>query len=166
MSEEIEIVPYAEDWPSLFEKEKVILQQVIGSAIAGIEHVGSTAIPNMPAKPVIDILIESEAFPPSELIITSLAGVGYTHKGDCGVPGRHFFKKGSPRSHHIHFTAVDGEVAQRLTRFRDILRGDSSLASEYGELKQELARQFKNDRDAYALNKANFVNRVLGMNDS
>jgi GrpB-like predicted nucleotidyltransferase (UPF0157 family) len=164
MSDEIEIVPYAEEWPSLFEKEKAILLQAIGSLVARIEHVGSTAIPGMPAKPVIDILVESEVYPPSELIIWSLAGTGYVHKGDGGPPGSHFFKKGAPRSHHLHFTAVDGEVARQLIRFRDMLRADSALASEYAQLKQELARRFKDDRDAYALSKAGFVNRALGKN--
>lgn len=166
MSEEIEIVPYAKGWPSRFEKEKGILQHAIGGTAARIEHVGSTAIPGMPAKPVIDILIESKTFPPGKAIISSLAVVGYVHKGERGVPGRHFFKKGSPRSHHMHFTALDGEVASRMIRFRDILRGNSSLTSEYRELKQALALQFRNDRDAYALNKTDFVNRVLAMNDS
>ena len=69
MSREIEIVPYAEEWPSLFEKERAILLQALGSLMARIEHVGSTAVPGMPAKPVIDILVESDVYPPSGLII-------------------------------------------------------------------------------------------------
>jgi GrpB-like predicted nucleotidyltransferase (UPF0157 family) len=161
MSREIEIVPYAEEWPSLFEKERAILLRALGSLMARIEHVGSTAVPGMPAKPVIDILVESEIFPPSALVVSSLAGIGYVHKGEGGSPGGHFFKKGSPRSHHLHYTGVDGEVAKRLIRFRDMLRADSALAFEYAELKQELAQRFKDDRDAYALSKTGFVDKVL-----
>ena len=163
MTERIEIHPYSEDWPTLFEEEKELLQKAIGADVTRIEHIGSTAIPNMLAKPIIDILVESKIFPPSEKIISSLASMGFTRMGDWEPKtGSIRFKKGKPKSRILHMTPINGDEAKKLIRFRDIVRSNPTLVSEYGRCKAEGAAKFGDVPNLYTLHKSKFVDRILG----
>lgn len=127
-----------------------------------IEHVGSTAVPGLAAKPVIDIdvVIASEADLPS--VISELAAIGYVYEGEIGIAGRHAFRPpGDLPKHHPYVCAVDNRELQRHLAFRDHLRENKRDAQAYGELKCELAEHFGADRDGYAQAKTAFVEDVL-----
>mgnify|MGYP001095876825 CR=1 FL=1 len=98
----VKLAPYATEWKRLFEKEKALLQAAIGNHVLDIQHVGSTAIPGMIAKPLIDIGVAVESFEEATVCIQPVERLGYEYRGEYGIPRRHFFVKGDPRTHHIH----------------------------------------------------------------
>ncbi|MBI4664439.1 MAG: GrpB family protein [Verrucomicrobia bacterium] len=159
----IEVVAYDPRWPSKFEMERVLLQSVLAPWLAGpIEHVGSTAIPGMPAKPVIDIIAAVENLETSRPAIDALAELGYVY-----FPYRpdimHWFCKPSAafRTHHLHLVPRGSKRWVERLAFRDAIRNDQSLAAEYAALESRLAQEFKFDREAYTDGKTPFVERVL-----
>ena len=159
----IEIVEYNPQWPSMFAAESVLLRSVLAPWLTGpIEHVGSTAIPGLPAKPVIDIMAAVSSLEESELAISELVEAGYVH-----FPYRsdimHWFCKPSAafRTHHLHLVPLGSQRWLECIAFRDTIRRDEALATEYAALKQSLAERFKFDREAYTDGKAPFVQRVL-----
>ncbi len=169
LAEEIDIVPYDSSWPREFEKEKNHLRECLPrELIKRIEHFGSTAIPNLAAKPVIDMLVEVTSLEATkERIVPVLEGQGYdyfwraTH-GEDGPPFYAWFIKrdaAGNRTHHIHMVEADFEHWDRLL-FRDYLIDHPEVAREYEILKLKLARDYSHDRIAYTEGKAEFVMRV------
>ncbi len=159
----VHIVPYDESWLSRFEQERAILDRVIGAwVVGGIEHVGSTAIPGLAAKPVIDIMAGVESLEASRATIPVLGKIEY-----CYFPYRpdvmHWFCKPSPalRTHHLHLIPFQSRLWVERIAFRDYLRTHADVAAEYAELKQRLAAQHHLDREAYTDAKTPFVARVL-----
>jgi GrpB-like predicted nucleotidyltransferase (UPF0157 family) len=159
----IHIVPYDESWPARFEQERAILDRVLGSWIAGgVEHVGSTAVPGLAAKPVIDIMVGVESLEASRAAIPVLAKIEY-----CYFPYRpdlmHWFCKPSPsfRTHHLHLIPFRSRLWTERLAFRDYLREHADVAAEYAELKQRLATQYPHDREAYTDAKTLFVERIV-----
>ena len=159
----IEIVPYDPVWPSKFEAEYLLLQAVLAPWLVGpIEHVGSTAIHGMPAKPVIDIMAAVGSLEASRSAINEVVKAGYVY-----FPYRpdimHWFCKPSAafRTHHLHLVPVGSKRWVECLAFRDASRGNQALAAEYAGLKHRLAAMFKFDREAYTDGKAPFVERVL-----
>ena len=159
----VEIVPYDPRWPSLFETERALLQTVLARWLTGpIEHVGSTAIPGLPAKPVIDIMAAVRSLDASRAAIGEAGKAGYIH-----FPYRpeemHWFCKPSAafRTHHLHLVPLGSRRWIECLAFRDALRRDGALAGEYAALKHTLAGRFKCDREAYTEGKTPFVQRVL-----
>jgi len=159
----IEIVAYDALWPAKFDTERVLLQALLAPWLAGpIEHVGSTAIPGMPAKPIIDIMAAVENLEVSRPAFNALAEAGYVH-----FPYRpnimHWFCKPSAafRTHHLHLVPFCSKRWLECLLFRDAIRGDHALAAEYAAVKTRLARKFKLDREAYTDGKAPFIERVL-----
>ena len=159
----IEIVPHDESWPARFETERLLLQATLSPWLAGpIEHIGSTAVAGLAAKPVIDIMAAVHSLEASRMAIASVAHLGYVYfpyKSD----EMRWFCKPSPgvRTHHLHLVPFASPLwAQRL-RFSDALRNDTGLAAQYAELKLQLAHQFPLDREAYTDGKTDFVRRVL-----
>ncbi len=159
----VRVVPYSPDWPRLFEEEKAHLLSVIGDYVLDIQHVGSTSIPGMPAKPILDIGIAVRNFEEARVCIPPIEGLGYEYRGEFGIPRRHYFTKGEPRTHHIHMNEATSQDWNRQITFRDYLRQHLELAQEYAELKLELAQRYPNDRDAYLDGKTAFVERVLDL---
>ena len=131
----VQLVDYDPAWPQMFWAMQKQLTQATGNSITAIHHVGSTAIPGLCAKPIIDICIESELYPPNETMIEVLAQLGFTHHGEAGVPGRHWFAKGEPRIYHLHWCPVNSAIAQNAIQFRDTLRANSALRDEYACVK-------------------------------
>jgi GrpB-like predicted nucleotidyltransferase (UPF0157 family) len=159
----VEIVEYHPLWPSKFEAERVVLQAMLGPWLTGtIEHVGSTAIAGMPAKPVIDIMAGVGSLEASRPAIGELAKAGYVYF-PYRVEVMHWFCKPSAalRTHHLHLVPVGSRRWVECLAFRDTLRGDEVLAKEYAALKRRLAGQFKFDREAYTEAKTPFVEGVL-----
>ena len=161
--QEIFLVAYDESWPQRFAEEAGILQRAIGKWLSGpIEHIGSTAIPGMIAKPVIDIMAGVETLDASRDVIADAADIGY-----CYFPYRrdvmHWFCKPSPafRTHHLHLVPVHSKLWNERLAFRDYLRTHPGAAAEYTELKQNLAKLHRFDREAYTDGKTPFVERIL-----
>jgi GrpB-like predicted nucleotidyltransferase (UPF0157 family) len=152
---EVHIDPYDNSWPQSFERERSVLAQAIGDYIVGtIEHVGSTAVPGLAAKPVIDIMVGVEslaASQPALRILESLEYFYFPYRADV----MHRFCKPSPRlrSHHLHLVAFKGRVWIERIAFRDYLRNHSDVAADYVILKQQLAARFRFDREAYTIAK-------------
>jgi len=126
-----------------------------------IEHTGSTAVPGLAAKPILDILA---GYPQGEDVspyIRTFVEAGYVHRGEQEIPGREFFRRGDPRAYHVHLTTIGSDFWKDHLAFRDSLRADSSLRDRYAALKQELATQFPRDRESYISGKESFVKEVL-----
>ena len=159
----VRLVRYTAEWKRLFEQEKTRLQAAIGPYVLDIQHVGSTAIPGMVAKPIIDISIAVTNFEEARVCIQPIEGLGYEYRGEFGIPRRHYFVKGDPRTHHIHMNEIDSRDLENQVLFRDYLIQHPGLAEEYAALKAELAGRYPADREAYLDGKAPFIERVLGM---
>jgi len=149
-------------WIRLFEAEAARIAEALRPFGASIEHCGSTSVPGIPAKPIIDILIGLPAPIDVAALAAALAGIGYEHATWAGVPGHEVFGKGEPRTHLLHAVPHEEEAWARMLAFRDTLRSDPALAAEYAALKRDLARRFPDDRSAYTDGKSEFVARVLG----
>jgi GrpB-like predicted nucleotidyltransferase (UPF0157 family) len=159
----VKLVPYTVEWQRLFEKEKALLQTAVGDSVLDIQHVGSTAIPGMVAKPILDIGIAVTDFEEARTLVAPIGGLGYQYRGEFGIPRRHYFVKGNPRTHHIHMVEISSRDWKNQLFFRDTLIQRPELAQEYVHLKNDLARRYAADRDAYLEGKAPFIERVLAM---
>jgi GrpB-like predicted nucleotidyltransferase (UPF0157 family) len=149
MPDPIVIVDYSPAWPLEFERLRDRAAAAVGDIAIAIEHVGSTAVPGLAAKPVIDLVIVVE---PEDVqaAIDRLTAIGYVHQGNLGVEGREAF--GVPegeRRHHLYVSPTDSQELRAQLAFRDRLRADPALATEYESLKRELARRFRDDREGY-----------------
>jgi len=159
----VKLVPYTIEWKRLFEEEKARLQSVIGKYVLGIQHVGSTSIPGMVAKPILDIGIAVRNFEEARGCILPIERLEYEYRGEFGIPRRHYFVRGTPRTHHIHMNEIDSRDWENQVLFRDFLIQWPELAKEYITLKANLAQQFPTDREAYLNGKASFIEMVLEM---
>ncbi|MDD9963819.1 MAG: GrpB family protein [Gammaproteobacteria bacterium] len=164
MAGQFEVVPYSETWPKTFQALKARLEPALGALCRRIEHVGSTSVPGLPAKPVIDIDVVIEEDDQLEDVIERLAAIGYAFEGDKGVPGRYAFASppGLP-DHHLYVCAEDAPELRRHLLFRDYLRRHPEEAAGYGELKRRLAKENPVDRVAYTDGKTGWIERALGM---
>lgn len=162
-SSPVEIVGYDESWPAKFETERSLLQGVLAPWLTGsIEHIGSTAVPGLPAKPVIDIMAPVHTLEASRPAIEAAARAGYVYY-PYKAEVMHWFCKPSPRlrTHHLHLVPFASPLWEQRLRFRDALRQNPALAAEYAALKLRLAQLFRLDREAYTEAKTPFVDRVL-----
>lgn len=159
----IQIEPYCEEWSAKFRTERDILTAVLEPWLAGpIEHVGSTAVPGLAAKPVIDIMAAVHSLEASKPAIATLSKVGYLY-APYRADVMHWLCKPSPdvRTHHLHLVPFQGRLWKDRILFRDRLIGCRELADEYAALKRRLAEIYPDDRDAYTDAKAPFIERVL-----
>jgi GrpB-like predicted nucleotidyltransferase (UPF0157 family) len=158
----VEVVPHNPDWPRQFQREAERLAAVLGAEIITIHHFGSTAIAGIPAKPVIDMLIEVRDIEKIDTFNDALARMGYEAMGEFGISGRRFFRrqKDGRRTHHVHVYQVDNPEIARHLNFRDYMRVHPVEAAAYGRLKEQLARQFPEDMESYVEGKTDFVCRI------
>ncbi|WP_286235678.1 GrpB family protein [Thalassotalea sediminis] len=159
----VALVKYDPNWPSLFALEKAFLARVIKPWIfSSIEHVGSTSVVGLDAKPVIDIMVGVKSLQSSSGAIDVLTRNGY-----CYYPYKkevmHWFCKPTPafRTHHLHLVPFESALWHERINFRNCLRENPSIAKEYAHLKYKLAAQFKDDRERYTINKWPFIRKVL-----
>jgi GrpB-like predicted nucleotidyltransferase (UPF0157 family) len=164
--DEIEVVPYDPRWPALFQEEAARLRAVLDpNLILGLEHFGSTAIPGLAAKPIIDILIAVHSLAEAhERFIEPLEQLGYVFWDENPKTDRMFFVKGMPpcgarRTHHVHVTEPAGEMWRRLA-FRDYLRAHPEEARRYEALKRAAALRHRDDREAYTAAKEDYVKEI------
>jgi len=151
------------EWEKIYLKERDLLLSAIGSSIIDIQHVGSTSIKGLKAKPIIDIAVAVESLQQGFELIEQLKSIGYIYKGDAGVSGRHFFSKGNTKSktHYLHVCELNNDVWLHLILFRDYLRANKKIMKEYEQLKQELAVTFSDNREAYLLGKRKYIDDIV-----
>lgn len=159
--EPIVIAEYDANWSSQYEQEKSQIIEALGDTVIDIQHIGSTSVPGLAAKPIIDIILGLEKIPPSSTQIISLEALGYLYCGELGIPGRHYFRRGMPRTHQIHTVRVDSDFWQRHILFRDYLRKHPQAAQQYETLKRKLAVEFRHDRDRYTDSKTLLIEQLL-----
>jgi GrpB-like predicted nucleotidyltransferase (UPF0157 family) len=165
--DDVEIVDYDSRWPLLYDEEAKRLRAVLDpSLIVGLEHFGSTAIPGLSAKPIIDILIAVRSLAAAKAtFVEALRKLDYVYWADNPKRDRMFFVKGMPpfgskRSHHVHVTETHGEMWQRLA-FRNYLRAHPEEAEVYEQLKRRLATEYRTDREAYTDAKSAYIESVM-----
>ena len=167
MNDPIVVVPYSPAWPARFRIESQLLHVALANLRPVIEHIGSTSIPGLAAKPIIDMLVGVESLDAFEAHVDRLAIYGYEYipEYENALPDRRFFKRvvRGVRTHHVHVVQVNGLYWKRYLKFRNNLRADPWLAARYAELKRKLSGRFRLDRDAYTNGKTGFVEAVLAM---
>jgi len=159
MGDAIEIAPYDPAWPDAFERERAAILGALGDLVFAIEHVGSTAVPGLGAKPIIDIMIGLRDLAGHARCVAPLQSLGYEHKGEFGIPGRHYFRKlvGGTRTHQLHMVEHCSSFWVRHLLFRDYLRRSPDEAAAYERLKRGLAGRFGGDVEGYTEAKTEFI---------
>ena len=162
----VEVVPYDAAWRSNFEKIKRELEAALGALALSVEHIGSTSVEGLSAKPCIDIdvVIKDRSHLPE--VIERLANIGYIHEGDLGIEGREAFDyKDKPHlaKHHLYVCHASSSELRRHIAFRDYLRANPEAVKEYSCIKEEGAELFPFDIDKYIEYKSPFINEFYKM---
>lgn len=158
----ITVVDYDPAWPAAFERLRVSVWPVVEDIAVAIEHVGSTSVPGLAAKPVIDLDVVLRSGEHVSTAVARLATLGYAHLGDLGIDGREAFAPpaGSP-DHHLYVCPPDSPALANHLALRDHLRAHPERAAAYGALKKRLAATFARDIDGYVAGKTGFIVGVL-----
>ena len=161
MRDEVVIADYDPEWPREFDEEKGRILGAIGESLEVVEHIGSTSVPGLAAKPIIDILLVVRPFPLTLAQVDAVCGLGYFYKAEHGISGRQYFTKQFwLGTHHLHaFSRGNPEIVRHLA-FRDYLRVHPAVAREYESLKRELAERFRGRRESYTDAKTGFIRAV------
>lgn len=159
----VKLLAHDEDWHRLFAEEKARIAAAVGEFVLAIEHVGSTSVCGIAAKPVLDIAVAIRDRASGERCVAPLENIGYKYRGENGIAGRFYFVKGAParRTHHLHMLLEESEELENHFAFRDYLLKFPETAAAYDRLKKLLAEKHPNDRDAYLDGKAEFIEGVL-----
>lgn len=167
----VKLLHHNHKWAELFEKERKLLKKTFGDAIIAIEHVGSTAIPGIPAKPIIDMNIGVKSLKVAREMKNRFEKLWYEHRPF--VPGKtkkelkwqELYVKGpeTKRTHHAHVTVYGNNYWKNDILFRDYLRQNSSRAKKYAKLKMKLAENYANDREKYTKSKKQFIDQTVKM---
>jgi GrpB-like predicted nucleotidyltransferase (UPF0157 family) len=172
-SRPVVIVPYDSRWPGTFEALRLVYSTALAGVATAIEHVGSTAVPGLAAKPVIDVDVAIATRDVLPEVIRRLTCLGYHHEGDLGVAGREAFstrgaenvprdgKRRSWPAHHLYVCAADCREFHRHLLFRDWLRRHPATVLEYADLKRRLAESYRDDRDGYTEAKTEFIESTM-----
>lgn len=163
---DLSIMPYQSDWQEQFEREAVRLRRVLGDEALRIEHMGSTSIPGMAAKPIIDITVAVGSLTQAIELIPALEAIGYEYKPRDTIAGRLFLAKESApefRTHHLSLTELGSGFWQNHFAFRDYLRSHDRMAAEYVALKEQIAEDYARTQQLDREAKSEFVARVLAL---
>jgi len=162
MADPVTVIEYDPRWPVRFDEERVRLAAAFGDDAALIEHIGSTSVPGLAAKPIIDVLVAARRFPLGSATIAAMEALGYEHSGEYGIPGRAYFRRLSPRprTHHVHAYAAGSDRITAHLLFRDYLRAHPAEAARYADVKRELARR-QLDAVAFQSGKSAFIEELL-----
>ena len=159
----VEVVPHDPRWRDAFEAEAKQVAAALGENVVAVHHIGSTAIPNIFAKPVVDMLVEVRDIAEVDGRSSAMESLGYEVMGEYGIPGRRYFRKDNQegiRTHHIHaFEAGSAEVERHLA-FRDYMTAHPSEAQAYSELKRKLAEEHPQSIDGYMDGKDGFIKEM------
>ncbi|WP_418936670.1 GrpB family protein [Paenibacillus chitinolyticus] len=163
-TKEVRIVPYDPAWKTAFESIRAELDRHIGDLVLAIEHVGSTSVEGLGAKPVIDIDVVMDSYEVFPAIVERLGKAGFRHEGNLGVEGREAFKRTYEdgfMAYHLYVCPKDGRGYLEHIAFRDYLRAHPAARKRYQRLKEDLAAEFRYDRDTYCEKKTGFVRDIL-----
>ena len=168
INEDVRIVAYDPRWPSIFVAERDRLLELFPHRIQFVEHMGSTSVPGLAAKPIIDILAAVISMEVADALLEPLNMNGYDTSAEFNstLVGRRWLMRhvNGRRTHHLHLVVANSSVWNRHIRFRDLLRSNERMLAEYEALKFELAEHFKNDRDGYTKRKSEFIERAINQN--
>ncbi len=160
------VMPYDKTWKSSFEEIKAEIEKVIGDLIVGIEHVGSTSVESLSAKPCIDIDVIIKDYSVFNDVVNKLATIGYIHKGNLGIKDREAFKyddKPHLQKHHLYVCPQHSEELHRHITFRDFLRENPEAARKYSLVKETAAQLFPDDIDKYIEYKSPYIEELYRM---
>ena len=158
------ILPYDPNWVTEFERIREFLLGIIGDLVLEIKHVGSTSVPGLCAKPIIDIVAMMESYAVFPQIVSRLEAAGFVHTGDGGIKEREVFKRlisDDFMDYHFYVYPKDSEENRRQTLFRDALLADKATADAYGALKRRLVEEVGGDRALYTDSKTDFILGVI-----
>jgi GrpB-like predicted nucleotidyltransferase (UPF0157 family) len=159
----VEVIPHNLNWRKEFEVESKRIADALGNNVVTIHHIGSTAIPGIYAKPIIDLLVEIENLVKVDEQNSSMELLGYEVMGEFGIPGRRYFRKDNQkgdRTHHIHTFKVGSKEVKRHLAFRDYMIAHPKDAQKYSELKRRLAREYPTNIDGYIDGKDGFIKEM------
>lgn len=159
----VEVVPHDPRWREAFEAEARQVAAALGENVVAIHHIGSTAIPDIYAKPVVDLLVEAGDLTEVDGRSSAMESLGYEVMGEYGIPGRRYFRKDNLegiRTHHIHAFEVGSAEVERHLAFRDYLIAHPVDAQTYSELKRKLAEAHPQSMDGYIDGKADFIKEM------
>jgi GrpB-like predicted nucleotidyltransferase (UPF0157 family) len=162
----VRLVPYQPAWAELFRQEAERLSAALGDRVVRVEHVGSTAVPGLDAKPILDIVVAVRDMTDAAVFEEALKPLGYIHKAQNDRPGRLYFVKRLPddrSTHHLNITELGTECWFTHVAFRDYLREHPEAREEYQKLKLNLVSRSSSDRAAYQEGKEEFIQRVLAI---
>ena len=157
----VRLVDYDDRWPLLFAAEERRIRDHCGTLPLRLEHIGGTSIPGMCAKPMLDLVAGRPDGTALEDYVAALERAGYVYRGERGVPGREYFRRGQPRAYHLHLVEDDGALWSDYVTFRDYLRAHVEAAREFAGLKRVLAARFAHDREGYMNAKGPHVQDIL-----
>ena len=168
--EHIEVVEYRAEWPRVFEREAAAILAACRPRISEVHHVGSTSVPGLAAKPILDVLPVAAGPAEADEAVSGMTELGYRYRGENGIAGRFYFDRivDGRTVMHVHMFPADHLEIRRHLVFRDRLRASPDVARDYERLKRELAARYRNDRRAYTESKAAFISAVIdeAMRDS
>ena len=157
------VEPYDENWERDFREIEAEVRGALGELVLRIEHVGSTSVPGLSAKPIIDIDVVIEDDSRLEAVISALRGIGYRHEGNLGIVGREAFAydgKEHLRRHHLYVCPEDSPELKRHIAFRDYLRSHPGAARDYSRVKEEVAALYPHDIEKYIEHKSPFIEKI------
>lgn len=159
------VVEYDPGWPALYEEESRLILRTVGSVVLSLEHFGSTAVPGLGGKPIIDIMGGVRRLAEAEQCVAPLAHIGYEYVREYNelIPERRYFHKGAPeaRLFHLHMVEHNGDFWEKHLLFRDWLRSHPEDAQRYYQLKKDLVARFGRDREGYTQAKTPFVESIV-----
>ncbi len=161
----VRVVEHCAEWAPLFAAEAALLREALDGLVLDIQHVGSTAVPGLPAKPILDIVAAIRSRDDIPAIVECLAVCGYLDRGDAGRDGGYLLVKDTEpevRAVHLHLVEHSDSQWRGYLAFRDLLRSNAGARERYRELKLDLARRFPNDRKSYTAGKHEFIRELLG----
>jgi GrpB-like predicted nucleotidyltransferase (UPF0157 family) len=154
----LSLVPYQDNWPALYQQERALLVPLLGDNLIQIDHIGSTSVIGLAAKPIIDILIEVKSLSSIDKLTAQFQELGYLAKGENGIAGRRYFQKGgNQRSHHLHIFEKDDEQLVKHRAFRDYLLKFPAIAQQYSDIKHKALLEANNDSQLYTELKSSFI---------
>jgi GrpB-like predicted nucleotidyltransferase (UPF0157 family) len=159
--EAVHLVPYDASWPLLYQAEEIRIGEALGEKAMDIQHIGSTSVPGLAAKPIIDIMVSVGHLRDALDCIEPLKRLGYVFVDYVQNRDRRFFRKGFPRTHHLHIVEQGSQSQLEHIRFRDIMRANEELRREYAGLKESLSSRFRNNRAEYSESKGVFIAKAL-----
>ena len=163
ITKKVVVTPYDPSWPRDFDAIRWELADALGDLAAAIEHVGSTSVPGLAAKPIIDIDVVISGYHVFDAVVEKLAAIGYAHEGNLGIPQREAFcyeGKDHLRKHHLYVCPADSQELHRHIAFRDHLRNHPDAVKEYSEAKIAAALRYPNDIDGYIRSKSPCIEAI------